>query len=53
VELEPGPFNQNDIAKKIYRHFIEIRERDKEIERDMISQEKIIHFVPPGNSRIK
>ncbi|VUT24763.1 MAG: hypothetical protein MASP_00680 [Candidatus Methanolliviera sp. GoM_asphalt] len=53
VDLEPGPFNQNDIAKKIYRHFIEIRERDETIERDMISQEKIIHFAPPGNSRIK
>ncbi|RZN67945.1 MAG: fibronectin-binding domain-containing protein [Candidatus Methanolliviera hydrocarbonicum] len=53
VELEPGPFSQNDIAKKIYRHFIEIRERDEEIERDMISQEKIIHFAPPGTSRIK
>jgi len=53
VELEPGELNPNDIAKRVYRYFMQIYKENKEIPKGLITQEDIAHFMPPGNSRIK
>lgn len=53
VELEPGELNPNDIAKRIYRYFMQISKENKDIPKNLISQEDIAHFMPPGNSRVK
>jgi len=53
IELEPGEMNPNDVAKRVYRYFLQITKENRDIPKKLISQEDIAHFMPPGNSRIK
>ncbi|ATU07529.1 ribosome rescue protein RqcH [Methanohalophilus portucalensis] len=52
VELTPGKFNQNDIAKKIYRIYVE-RLKDVHFVKQIASPDKIANVLPPGESDIK
>jgi predicted ribosome quality control (RQC) complex YloA/Tae2 family protein len=53
VEVEPGEFNQGDIAKKVYRHFVEhASQDDSKAIRQAASPDKVAPFLPPGESRI-
>jgi len=51
VEIEPGEFNADDLAKRIYRHFSE-KEVDRAYLKSIASIDQIIQFLPPGGSRI-
>lgn len=51
VEIEPGEFNADDLAKRIYRHFSE-KEADRAYLKSIASIDQIIQFLPPGGSRI-
>jgi predicted ribosome quality control (RQC) complex YloA/Tae2 family protein len=51
VELEPGQFAQNDIAKRVYRVFRD-RFEDTTFVRKVASPDRIQEFLPPGGSRI-
>lgn len=53
VVVEPGEFNHGDIAKKIYRYFLEHASGDdaKAI-RQAASPDKVSPYLPPGESRI-
>lgn len=53
VEIEPGEFNQGDVAKKIYRYFLDNASQDdyKAI-RQVASPDKIMPFMPAGETRI-
>jgi predicted ribosome quality control (RQC) complex YloA/Tae2 family protein len=50
IEIEPGRYAQNDVAKRLYREF---RERfvDTSFVRKVASPDRIQHFLPPGGSR--
>ncbi len=50
VEIVPGRFNQNDIAKKIYRIFSDAFGRAIKV---VASPDQIAKFLPPGESDIK
>ena len=51
--IEPGGFNPGDIAKKIYRYFVEhAGEDDSKAIRQAASPDKISPFLPPGESRL-
>ena len=51
--IEPGEFNQGDVAKKIYRHFLERSSADdSKAIRQAASPDRIAPFMPPGESRI-
>jgi predicted ribosome quality control (RQC) complex YloA/Tae2 family protein len=53
VAIEPGEFNQGDIAKKIYRYFLEhASEEDAKAIRQAASPDKVSPFLPPGESRL-
>jgi predicted ribosome quality control (RQC) complex YloA/Tae2 family protein len=53
VTVEPGEFNQGDIAKKVYRHFLEhAGEDDAKAIRQAASPDKVAPFLPAGESRI-
>jgi predicted ribosome quality control (RQC) complex YloA/Tae2 family protein len=52
VEIEPGEFNADDLAKRIYRQFSMIVE-DRGYLKSVASVDQIIQFLPPGGSRIK
>jgi predicted ribosome quality control (RQC) complex YloA/Tae2 family protein len=52
VEIEPGEFNADDLAKRIYRQFSLIVE-DRGYLKSVASVDQIIQFLPPGGSRIK
>ncbi|MDZ7745728.1 MAG: ribosome rescue protein RqcH [Halobacteriales archaeon] len=52
VELEPGQYAQNDIAKMLYREFKE-RFADESFLRKVASPDRIQEFCPPGGSRIR
>ena len=52
VEIEPGEFNADDLAKRIYRQFSLIVE-DRAYLKSIASVDQIIQFLPPGGSRIK
>jgi predicted ribosome quality control (RQC) complex YloA/Tae2 family protein len=53
VAVEPGEFNQGDIAKKIYRYFLEhASEDDAKAIRQAASPDKVSPFLPPGESRL-
>jgi len=52
VELTPGKFNQNDIAKKIYRIYVD-RIKDVHFVKQIASPDKIANVLPPGESDIK
>ncbi len=50
VEIVPGRFNQNDIAKKIYRIFSDTFGRSIKV---VASPDQIVKFLPPGESDIR
>jgi predicted ribosome quality control (RQC) complex YloA/Tae2 family protein len=50
--LEPGEYNAEDQAKRIYRLFSEAAE-DRAQLKSMASVDQIIQFLPPGGSRLK
>ncbi|RLG28868.1 fibronectin-binding domain-containing protein [Methanosarcinales archaeon] len=50
IEIVPGRFNQNDIAKKIYRIFSDAFGRSIKV---VASPDQIAKFLPPGESDIK
>jgi hypothetical protein len=50
VEIVPGRFNQNDIAKKIYRIFSDALGRSIKV---VASPDQIAKFLPPGESDIR
>ncbi|NEU56237.1 ribosome rescue protein RqcH [Halorussus sp. MSC15.2] len=52
VEVEPGRYAQNDIAKRIYREFRE-RFADTSFVRKVASPDLIQEFLPPGGSRMQ
>lgn len=52
IELLPGKFNQNDIAKKIYRIYVETI-GDASFVKQAASPDKIAMVLPPGESDIK
>ncbi|MFB6200697.1 MAG: NFACT RNA binding domain-containing protein, partial [Halorhabdus sp.] len=52
IEVEPGRFAQNDIAKKLYREF-KSRFRDQSFVRKVASPDLIQEFLPPGGSRMR
>lgn len=52
VEVEPGRYAQEDVAKRIYR---QLREEftDTSFVQSVASPDRIQHFLPPGGSTIK
>jgi predicted ribosome quality control (RQC) complex YloA/Tae2 family protein len=53
IVIEPGELNQGDAAKKIYRHFLEhASQDDAKAIRQAASPDRIIVFMPPGETRI-
>ncbi|MHC1631059.1 MAG: ribosome rescue protein RqcH [Methanotrichaceae archaeon] len=52
VEIEPGEYNPDDLAKRIYRIFSE-REHDRRFLKSLASTDQIVKFLPPGGSGIK
>ena len=52
VEIEPGEYNADDLAKRIYRQFSEIVE-DRSFLKAIASVDQIVQFLPPGGSRVK
>jgi len=51
VQIEPGQFAQNDIAKRLYREFKD-RFVDDSFVRKVASPDQIQEFLPPGGSRM-
>jgi len=51
IQVEPGKFAQNDVAKRAYREFRE-RFADESFVRKVASPDRIQEFLPPGTSRI-
>ena len=52
VEVVPGKFNQNDVAKKIYKIYVDKLE-DTNFVKQIASPDKIAMMLPPGESDIK
>ena len=52
VEVEPGEFSPEDLAKRIYRSFAE-KEEDRRYLKSVASIDLIVSFLPPGGSRVK
>ena len=52
VQIEPGEYNADDLAKRIYRMFSEEVE-DRAFLKSVASVEQIVQFLPPGGSRIR
>lgn len=52
IELEPGDYMPDDLAKMIYRQLLEICE-DRRYLKAIASPDKIVAFLPPGGSRIR
>jgi predicted ribosome quality control (RQC) complex YloA/Tae2 family protein len=50
IEVEPGRYAQNDIAKRLYREFKD-RFADETFVRKVASPDLIQEFLPPGGSR--
>ena len=51
IEVEPGRYAQNDIAKRLYREFKD-RFADDSFVRKVASPDRIQEFLPPGGSRM-
>jgi hypothetical protein len=51
IEVEPGKYAQNDIAKRLYREF-RGRFADESFVRKVASPDLIQEFLPPGGSRM-
>lgn len=52
VLIEPGEYNADDLAKRIYRFFSEKIE-DRAYLKNIAPVDQIVQFLPPGGSRIK
>lgn len=52
VEIEPGEYNSDDLAKRIYRIFSEEVD-DRAFLKSVASVDQIVQFLPPGGSRIR
>jgi predicted ribosome quality control (RQC) complex YloA/Tae2 family protein len=52
IELEPGKFAQNDVAKRCYREFRD-RFADDSFVRKVASPDLIQEFLPPGTSTMR
>jgi hypothetical protein len=52
VEIEPGEFNADDLAKRIYRQFLE-KVEDRSFLKNVASVDQIVQFLPPGGSKMK
>ncbi len=52
IELVPGKFNQNDIAKKIYRKYVDTI-GDASFVKQAASPDKIAMMLPPGESTLR
>ncbi|WP_340820458.1 ribosome rescue protein RqcH [Methanolobus sp. WCC4] len=52
VEVVPGKFNQNDIAKKIYKIYVD-KLGEPNFVKQIASPDKIAMMLPPGESDIK
>ena len=52
VEIEPGEYSPEDLAKRIYRSFAE-KEEDRRYLKSVASIDQIVSFLPPGGSRVK
>ncbi|MCL7475649.1 MAG: NFACT family protein [ANME-2 cluster archaeon] len=52
VEVEPGEFSQNDIAKKVYKMLVDMI-GDRALVKSIASADKIAMMLPPGESRVK
>ncbi|VVB70384.1 Uncharacterised protein [uncultured archaeon] len=52
VEVEPGEYNAEDLAKRIYRQFAE-KVEDRAYLKAVSSVDQIIQFLPPGGSNVK
>jgi predicted ribosome quality control (RQC) complex YloA/Tae2 family protein len=52
VEVVPGKFNQNDIAKKIYKIYVD-KLKEPNFVKQIASPDKIAMMLPPGESDIK
>jgi len=52
IEVEPGKYAQNDIAKRLYREFRE-RFADESFVRKVASPDRIQEFLPAGKSRMR
>ncbi|RZN34195.1 MAG: fibronectin-binding domain-containing protein [Methanosarcinales archaeon] len=50
IEIMPGRFNQNDLAKKIYRTYSDVFGRQIKV---VAPPDQIARFLPPGGSEIK
>lgn len=52
IEVEPGEYNADDMAKRIYRLFAE-KVKEKNYLKAIASTEQIVRFLPPGGSKMK
>ncbi|WP_094227307.1 ribosome rescue protein RqcH [Methanolobus psychrotolerans] len=52
VEVAPGKFNQNDVAKKIYKIYVD-KLKESNFVKQIASPDKISMMLPPGESDIK
>lgn len=52
IEIEPGEYNADDLAKRAYRFFSE-KIDDRSYLKSIASVDRIVQFLPPGGSRIK
>ncbi|SFM86260.1 ribosome rescue protein RqcH [Methanolobus profundi] len=52
VEVVPGKFNQNDVAKKIYKIYVD-KLGEPNFVKQIASPDKIAMMLPPGESDIK
>ncbi len=52
VEIEPGEYNSDDLAKRIYRIFAG-KEEDRKFLKSVASTEQIVRFLPPGGSKVR
>lgn len=52
IEIEPGEYNADDLAKRAYRFFSE-KIDDRAYLKSIASVDRIVQFLPPGGSRIK
>lgn len=54
VEVQPGDFAPNDLAKKIYRGWLEsVSEGDLPLVRQAVDPDQIARFLPPGTTSLK
>ncbi|MDG6244458.1 MAG: ribosome rescue protein RqcH [Methanolobus sp.] len=52
VEVVPGKFNQNDVAKKIYKIYVD-KLKEPNFVKQIASPDKIAMMLPPGESDVK